>query len=193
MGNYKWSDQEIDILEQIVNRYPRKELPEIYNKKAKKLGFRKRSFDAIIVKATRVYKTLKPTEENYTYHELARILGLPVDWVRKWKVRGQLQVSYSGVFTKITNEQLDEFRHKHPELLAMGSYDGLVFIFGDAIAKEIKTHKPLYPVLVEGKKVRNKKTGKIYNSIREAAKYEYCHRTTIKRQARKGGYYEFVE
>jgi hypothetical protein len=190
---FHWSDQEIDILEQIVNRYPRRELPLVYNRKAKKLGFRERSFDAILIKATRVYKTLRPTEENYTYHELARILDLPVDWVRKWKDRGQLQVSRYGFFTKITNEQLKEFRHKHPELLAMGSYDGLAFVFGDAIAKEIKTHTPLYPVLTEGRKVRNKKTGKIYNSIREAARHEYCHRTTIKRHALSGGYYEFVE
>jgi hypothetical protein len=185
MGKHqRWLPEEVAILQEIINKYPSQELPKVYNRKAKKLGLKKRTNTGIMVKCKRLFPSVIPTEQNYTCAELARILGVKRGQVYNWRRKQQLIVSKISNRTIIREYQLKCFKDKYPHLLATATWEGLAYLFGEKEATEIK--KTIYKKQPsKAIPIRNKINGKVYKSIREASTLDFYGRKTIQVHLRK--------
>jgi len=184
-----WTQEEIDYLESLIGNYPFRQVVSRYQSMAKRMGWAYRSFNAIKIKVSRKIGCRKAIDKNFTYHVLADILGYNRHRVRDWVRTGKLEVAWVGYLTKVTTKSLKAFVQEYPELLSEADTQGLIFLFGESKADELKA---LPGTTTFSKKVYCKKTGIIYPSIRAAAKANYMNKATVTRRAQKGVDFEIL-
>lgn len=191
MGRHpSWSKPEHDFLEELIGNYPFREVVKRYQSKAKKEGWPVRSRHAIEVRVSRHIGSRKAIDRNFTYHALARILGYNRHRVREWYRGGKLKAKKIGYITKITEAHLNEFVRQYPHYLSDADWMGLVFLFGESKAQQIKEYES---TVTKPQKVRCKKTGIIYPSLKTAALANHMDKSTVRRRAMKGQDFEFLE
>lgn len=187
--NVRWTQEEHFYLEELVGEYPFKEVIALYQAKAKKKKWPYRTATAI---ASRVYREIgdrRATQKNFTITALSALLNYPRDIVRGWNRNGWLKTEKAGHLTKITQESLDKLAATHPEVLANAGWDALVFLFGEEKAEEIQQlHYPH-----RKRPIRCLRTGTVYPSVVEAAKRNYLHPTTLRKWAKRGKHYAYLE
>lgn len=185
-----WTEEEHSYLCGLVGDYPFLEVVKRYQAQAKRQGWVFRSENAIKVHITRRIGSRKAVDRNFTYHTLAKILGYNRHRVRTWYRQGRLPAKKVGYLTKITDSALKEFADNYPHLLADADWMGLVFLFGEEKASELKR----FPSSVTAPRpVRCLETGVVYRSINEAARHCYLNKVSVRRRAEKRNGFEFVE
>ncbi len=82
----KWTDKELERLEELVHIYPVTKIAKIMN----------RSQNAVKVKATRLKLNLRARDDWFTKREIAEICGVDHHKVQKWIDSGALKASWHG-------------------------------------------------------------------------------------------------
>jgi hypothetical protein len=184
ISHYRWSETEIEILRELLNKYPISVAVNKYCYAATKRGFIKRTTVAINSKICRAGLTRNIFRlDNFTTTEISDILDISFDRVSRWcKVFG---LSFHTLKTKkktryISLSSFQSFARANPEQVSDVDPDNLAWLmdseeFVDNVAYLVRKSQcvRVYKIDVFGK------VTKIYPSIRAAAKAEYIGVTTM--------------
>jgi hypothetical protein len=194
---FKYSQEEIFKLEELIGDYPFPEVVRKYNIFASRRGCPKRTYRALEQRAFFLGLSTRATQESFNTATLADTLGVSRHLVTGWIARGYLPVRSIKVTGEkrrmriITKEHLKKFKRDHAHRLVDASLEGLAYFFGEQEAHRIKS---LEKIPSKGwTRVRHLATGKVYNSITDARKVHGHSRKTIKKKALMGDGWEIVE
>lgn len=191
-----WSDTELEILLRLTGRYPTRILTTQYNQQitewnqANGTNYQHRTEWAIIAKIKRMQLSLEPSENYITVKELASLLNISIDrvanWIRKNKLYATKRSESRTSWYAISVEDLRYMAEAYPHLLYGCDRNGLSYFIGKmSCRKWEKAVNKTTGVTGLKVKIRDKKTGKIFNSATEAGKYYYLSRTHIVRLAKQ--------
>jgi hypothetical protein len=164
----KWTDDEIDLLIEVLEKSNGANFNEVYDKERKKYGFPARSKTAIRKKRTKLKRRAYPITDNFTMASLADYLGLPRHAPWQWQRHG-LKTKKVGRFKIITRKNLRLFAHEHPFCFKRVEIDILEDIFDDELIEKIQqSHRAYAPVQVKWNPPDGK--SQVFSSLRKAAK-----------------------
>jgi hypothetical protein len=189
-GKHAWTEEELDYLRDRLGLMPFHRLIDSYLRNSEQLGFPERTRMAVEVKMQKLIKSenlsRKCTLNNWTVHELARILGVTSARVRSWcDISGLRKSKVARNQSAIARKALKEWMLERPELVSDIEKERLDFVLEDPQAvRKIKRHKPSQrgyprPVICLG-------TGEKYPSVTAAAKANYLSKCCVIRAIRTG-------
>lgn len=194
LGKNVWSQQEKDLLELIAGTVPRHDLPKVYNRRAVRHGFIRRSSNAVVIELKRLGLSQEATEDNWKISTLANLLGVNRDRVRTWtqgrhggKGRSGGLLPYRKVSntTAVSREDFAEFAHTYPEKLRGIHPRNLAFVLSDKkLIREIAAMGR--PTTGYNHALICVETGQKFRSAKQAGRELFMHPKHILRQARKG-------
>jgi uncharacterized protein YihD (DUF1040 family) len=176
----RWTDNEIQLLQESFNTYPQFMVTEEYNKLAVKNGYKARTEDSIwhIAYRLKIDKTLL---ENFPISDLARLLGVKIEYIRYWIDRGYLKTSRGGKNRiYISNKQLIDFAENHSNYLK--GCKNLDYFFNSTLINKINKSTP---PKTRDKVIVNIATGEKYKSIKECARKNFISYSGLRLKLRK--------
>jgi len=172
MKKCKWSKEEIDLLEKIFDKYPSFKCYNEYQKQAKKLGYPERSIWSIRWKMRLEFDGCRNIirTDNFTVKDLSEILGLSKTTIQTWISKKKLHVMREKGMCIISKKSLKSFATKVPSQLAFVERDRLLYLFDDDdTVDKILSLRPLTKKIGKNKRVMDLQTGRVYESLKQAA------------------------
>ena len=168
-----WTQHELDLLEKMVERYPSFKCCKEYQKRAKQLGYPDRN-DASIRHQVKVkfggFRKITRLN-NFTIRDLHEIFGIERNNFHNWIKEGKLHAERisKGLFM-VSATSMRKFAHQYPHTLSYVDRDRLMYFFNDDadFVNKILSLKKFKRG--RRKKLLNKETGQVYDSVRDAAK-----------------------
>lgn len=181
---HTWSEEEQQLLADLVDTLPRRALAKKYNRLAIKYGFSKRTMVAIYQKAKslRVSATERQTYggiyDGWSLREICRLLKISMIVIQKsWKNKG-LEIKRDGRTWIITKTALKRFARANPECFTLiHPYHLKAVLEDDSLVRKITSlGKP-----TKGRKHRVicQETGEIFDSMTAAATSKFVDVKTI--------------
>lgn len=186
----RWTEQEVDLLESLLNFCSGVELVRHYQRQAKLMGLPSRSPKSIRGKVWADYGTIKPLYDSHSARSLARLLNLSQSNVFNWIRLGHLNVKRKGKHYCITNKDFERFAMARPDLAQRGDLEGLIFILGKEKAIAVKNTKPHRNT---GRPVMYVPQRRSFPSIGEAARQTYWSERTIRDHLKKQTDWRYLE
>lgn len=176
-----WTKEEINILEELAGYHPFERLVKLYQSVAAKRGLRYRTRYAIKRKMELLGISRTPIFDMINATELSRILGRNYHTILNWIYGKKFKAQKTGRVYSISIKEITDFARREPEFFYGIDYAQLSCVLTDLdLARELASKKTLF----KAKKpvsIYNLKTGKIFKSIGEAAKYHNCSHQSILR------------
>jgi hypothetical protein len=186
-----WTPAEVDQLERLAGELPAKRAITVYRRWANREGFPARSAMAIEQAAYRHGLSLAATGEWLTVGGIAGLLGIAGDTPLGWIERGLLPAwrrrsLKAATRFYVARRDLVAFAKAHPELLGGIPEQRLVMaIEDDRLAAEIAATHRRRPAAA--RRVRAVEAGKVFPSVRAAARAMWVTKPAIQFALRKGG------
>lgn len=186
----RWTPEEIELLEKLVPRYDRSTLYERFQEEAARRGWYPRTRHAIWDKLERLGMHSEDGP-HYPLNAIATILGIHVNRVQYWKVKGLLNAQTKAKTTTPCYVHLFEIRRfllAHPEELAGATRDGLLYFLGNP--KTVDSLIPKIPKTYKSKrqhKVIRNSIGQTFASQSEAARHSCYSLSGFRRLLADGG------
>ena len=180
-----WTPDEIEYLQSIARSDEITSIAAKFRNHAAKMGWPPRNENAVRVKLKRLKISFKPLDDGWTCTGLSEILGISRDRVHDWIVRGLLKSSRKPGkrHHRILIQNFVTFAKAHPEWLTDIDRSGLDYLLPPKIVDRILGQK----CRTRGIKFAVRaNTGKVYSSLREAARSEYFTKGHIKNLAITG-------
>ena len=181
MKTNTWTEEEKNCLLDLIDSTHRAEIAAVFRREAEINGWKIRSDIAIKGRLRRLRPWAKPIDNNFNTPTLAEILKYKTATVRRWVSTKKLRGTRIGTQVKIKTAAIKSFAERYPSLLKCADYDGLVFLVGEALADEIKVSPWASG---KKKKVLNKQTGQVFNSVTAAAKATNYSRSGFRKLAK---------
>ncbi len=174
MKKYKWTEEELRLLEKLADKYPSFSCYQQYQKQAKKLGYPYRSIWSIRRRVAIEFNGFRNIVRlnNLTIKDLSEILGLHKSTIQNWINEGKLRATRKeNKISVITINNIKEFARNYPSRLAAVSKDRLLYLFENDInlIQSILTFKPSTRGKGKKKRVKDLRTGRVYESLKQAA------------------------
>ncbi len=187
MNGVRWSDRELEMLEQMVADYPTCRLAGVYNNWASNNGFTVRTRQAVIWAANRRGMGDKATGEWVNTAYICRQLGISFDTPHRWSDKYGIPCYRDGRGRRyFRRAELRRVAQQTPERFAGIPADRLFLLLEDReLANKVAAAHPLRPMAP--RPVRAIETGWLYPSVRVAADRVGVVRGSIQRAIRTGG------
>jgi hypothetical protein len=166
-----WTDEQKNYLLEIVGT---DQLPQVMTKfrsHAKRHGWPERTDAAIKYALYGVAASARPEDDGWTAWGLAELLDIDPYRVSRWIRKGFLNTQKNKTRYRIRRENFAGFAKDRPELVSDVARDRLIFFLEPS---EVDAIVLVAPKRTRGvpQAVRNKKTGRVYRTLTEAAKTE---------------------
>lgn len=176
----RWSDDEVRFLESIAGDLPSPVIEGAYKKWAAENGFQPRTMQAIWSLARSRGISLRAEGKYVTTNYIAALLGIPIQTVTGWINYGYLEVYKDLARSYVRRSSLRRLAKKRPHLFAGFGRDKLFLLLEDEkLSMFIAENYPRNNHRHKG--VRAIESGKVYRSLRLAAKACSVSHTAIAR------------
>lgn len=180
-----WTEEEEHLLLLLIGTMPSKEIIAAYRKQASEFDFPNRANSAIQQKlkklAQRDNLTLQCTEDNFSIASAAKNLG-----VSKWLLHKFIREKKLSVRTIERNQKAISKKNLKKLVLANPSYFcqcdsiNLFWLLEDRDA--VKAVQKVEPTIItKGRPVKVTDGTIVYSSMRQAASFNFCHKSVIKK------------
>jgi len=192
-GGLAWKQGEVEYLEDNLGALPFPLLIKSFKKWAAKQGYSERTDTAVEVQIHRMTThsplSRKCTEDNFTVYELARGLGLPMDRIRLFVRKGELQ------FRKITHNQNAVKRKdaialvlNNPSYFANCDRDNLFWLLeNDELVAKVKSAEPSTRGFRRAVRCYAPDGIRVYSGVKEAARVNFVSHHCISEAIARGG------
>lgn len=192
-GGSAWKQEEVEYLEDNLGALPYPLLVKSFKKWAAKQGYSERTDMAIDVQIHRMTSnsplSRKCTEDNFTVYELSRGLGLPMDRVRLFIRKGELQ------FRKIAHNQNAVKRKdaialvlNNPSHFASCDRDNLFWLLeNDKLVEQVKSSVPSTRGFRRSVQCYAPDGIRVYSGVKEAARANFVAHGCISQAIARGG------
>lgn len=183
----RWSDRELEMLEQLAMDQPPCKLPAAYNCWASNNGFTVRTRQAVIWAVNRRGMGDKATGDWMHTGYICRLIGISFDMPRRWSDQYGIPCYRDGRGRRyFRRSELRRVARQSPERFAGISADRLFLLLEDReLADSVAAAYPLRPM--EPKPVRAVEAGRLFPSLRAAASCIGINRGAIQRAIKTGG------
>ena len=176
----RWTQAEIEHLESIAGDLPSPAVHGAYNEWAAENGFQPRTMQAIWALARSQGISLKAEGEYVATSYVASLLGIPIQTVTSWISYGHLTIYEGLARSYVLRTSLRRLAKKRPHLFAGFGREKLFLLLEDEkLADFIAENYPRNNHRHRG--VRVVETGRVYRSLRLAAKAHSVSHTGIAR------------
>jgi hypothetical protein len=176
----RWTQAEIEHLESIAGDSPSPALPTAYNAWAEANGYQPRTMQAIWALARSRGIGLKAEGQYVSTTWISSLLGVPVQTITSWIDYGHLR-TYEGLARSyVLRSSIRTLAKKRPHLFAGFGREKLFLLLEDEkLANHLAENYPRNNHRHRG--VRAIEAGKVYRSLRLAAKAHSVSHTAIAR------------
>jgi hypothetical protein len=180
-----WPTESEAWLEKKVGTMPLGDLATAYNREAIKQKWPERTQMAIKMKLIRLGWSVRPTEDNLSRGELAKILGISRDRVKRWTMTGLPYRRLSRSTTAIRARDVRAYLLSKPHLAADIPEANLAWLIGEDAAHQICSAE--HSLKGRPRPVVNLTTGHTYPGIKAAARVHYLSHSSIRKAILRGG------
>jgi hypothetical protein len=181
MAGRRWAEDEVAFLQEHVGSDEVQFVIKAFLKQ-----WPDREPDAILTKIKRLGLSRVPVDGDWNCTGLAEILGCNRDRVHDWIVRGLLKTRRKNGkrHHRILERDFVTFATQYPEWLKDIPLDRLDYLLSEPVVNMIAS----IPDRTRGVrfKVRSDRTGRVYESLRSAEKYEFLSRGCISQIVKTG-------
>jgi hypothetical protein len=173
-----WHPEELDLIEKAADVYHGETIAKRLQALQRKNGWKVRSTTAILTKLKRCGVSRRPTLNNFSRNELARVLGVPHDRVRSWTRHHGLP--YQKIHDSCYAIQTFEFTRwaaSHLELIADIDRETLEWI---GMPHAVLAAMPPQRIVRSARRpVRCLDTGEVFESVHEAGRRKFLSPKSI--------------
>lgn len=182
----RWSERELEMLEQLAGDQPPDRLVWVFNKWARETGHPKRSHQALLTKLSRRGISVRASGDWVSTGYICQVLGVGSDTPQRWSDRYAIPCHRDGRGARFFRRSvLVKVARERPETFAGISADRLFLLLENRqLADQIATaypHRSMDP-----RAVCAVETGWTYPSVRAAAARVYVTRQAIQIAIRTG-------
>lgn len=192
-----WRGEELALIERLADELPGLEIIKRLQRFQRRNGWKVRTDVAILLKLKRMKISRKPTLDNFSGSDLARLLGVDRERVRLWTRCHELPFRrIHRNCTAISTADFVEWAGKNPELVAGINPENLEWL---GLPSELIEDVPTVRVVRSAPRpVRCVDTGEVFRSVKEAGRRKYVNAknipAAIARDGSTGGLrWEYVE
>lgn len=183
-----WSQEDLQILRDIAESLPPRQLVQVFNNLASKQNRPTRTRNAIYLKCNDLKLSVYPLYNTLTTDRIVSALKIDENKIYRWISRGLKTTRGShknAARHYITIEHLRKFARLHPEEFAGVNRDELFMLIEDKdLADQIKEQHPKR--IFGAMRVRCLETGEVFPSQAAAAKHFYLYRSALYRAVKYG-------
>lgn len=187
MRSARWSDREINMLEQLAGDYPPDRLTIVYNNWALRQKFPRRTHQAILTRLSRSGITAKAIGDWVSCSYICATLGVGKDTPQRWTDRFEIPCHRGSRNARFfLRSELRQVAQERPAIFGGIQADRLFLLLEDRELADRIAAKHTRRAM-EPRPVRAIETGWLYPSVRAAAaRFNIC-RQAIQYAIRTGG------